>query len=90
MLPSKRIPLVTDRPTSPSVKAILHQYYFNRNKERLKDRSNLLQTVHDNNEETEKIYEHDEEIFEQSETTNKTHSSNHDPIDSSMTKKRLR
>lgn len=49
MLPSRKIPIAIERPTSPSVKTILHQYYINKNKEKNREKS-ILQTVQDNNE----------------------------------------
>lgn len=49
MIPSRKVPIVNERSTSPSVKTILHQYYINRNKEKSREKS-MLQTVHDNNE----------------------------------------
>lgn len=90
-MPIKRIPYTVDRPTSPSVKAMLHQYYYNRNKDKIKEKSNMLQTVHDNNEleymnnqEMEQEYEN-QSIAESLETINKTHSSHPIKYDKSDT-----
>lgn len=49
MIPSRKVPIVNERATSPSVKTMLHQYYINMNKEKSREIS-LLQTVQDNNE----------------------------------------
>jgi hypothetical protein len=58
MLPSNKI--TNDRSSSPSVKALLNHYYHSSNREKLKEKQNILQTVDDNS--TEGIEEEDYHI----------------------------
>jgi len=46
MLPSNK--MTNDRSSSPSVKALLNHYYHSSNREKLKEKQNILQTVDDN------------------------------------------
>lgn len=39
--------LTDDRPSSPGVKALVHHYYYGKEKEKMRDRSNLLDTIND-------------------------------------------
>ena len=59
MLPSNKI--INDRSSSPSVKAMLNQYYHSTNREKLKEKSNLLQTVDDNSAEEDVGSENEKE-----------------------------
>ncbi|CAF0703188.1 unnamed protein product [Brachionus calyciflorus] len=70
MLPSRKVPLFNERPASPSVKTMLHQYYINRNKEKSREKS-LLQTVQDNNEvDFINLNENENEKYESNESIN--------------------